>query len=82
MLRELNDRLADRKISVTLNEPARQRLAELGYDPVYGARPLRRAIQKYLQDPLALRILSGEFREGDSVQVDVDGNTGFSFRKS
>ncbi|NNF83588.1 MAG: hypothetical protein HKM29_00350, partial [Deltaproteobacteria bacterium] len=44
--------------------------------------PLRRAIQKHLQDPLALLILKGEFREGDSVLVDADGNTGFSFRKS
>ena len=82
MLRELNDRLADRKITVTVTEPARERLAEIGYDPTYGARPLRRAIQKHLQDPLALLILKGEFREGDSVLVDADGNTGFSFRKS
>jgi len=81
MLRELNDRLADRKITVTVTEPARERLAEIGYDPTYGARPLRRAIQKHLQDPLALLILKGEFREGDSVLVDADANTGFSFRK-
>jgi ATP-dependent Clp protease ATP-binding subunit ClpB len=82
MLRELNDRLADRKITVTVTEPARERLADIGYDPTYGARPLRRAIQKHLQDPLALLILKGEFREGDSVLVDADGNTGFTFRKS
>jgi ATP-dependent Clp protease ATP-binding subunit ClpB len=82
MLRELNDRLADRKITVTLTQPARERLAEIGYDPTYGARPLRRAIQKHIQDPLALLILKGEFREGNSVLVDADGNTGFSFRKS
>jgi ATP-dependent Clp protease ATP-binding subunit ClpB len=82
MLRELNDRLADRKITVTVTGPARERLAEIGYDPTYGARPLRRAIQKHLQDPLALLILKGEFREGDSVLVDADGNTGFTFRKS
>jgi ATP-dependent Clp protease ATP-binding subunit ClpB len=82
MLRELNDRLADRKITVKVTEPARERLAEIGYDPTYGARPLRRAIQKHLQDPLALLILKGEFREGDSVLVDADANTGFTFRKS
>jgi ATP-dependent Clp protease ATP-binding subunit ClpB len=82
MLRDLNDRLADRKITVTLTDAARARVAEIGYDPTYGARPLRRAIQKHLQDPLALHILKGEFREGDSVLVDTDGNTGFSFRKS
>jgi ATP-dependent Clp protease ATP-binding subunit ClpB len=82
MLRELNARLADRRISVTLTDSARERLATIGYDPTYGARPLRRAIQKHLQDPLALHILKGEYREGDSVVVEVDGNSGFSFRKS
>ncbi len=82
MLRELNERLADRKITVAVTDAARERLAQIGYDPTYGARPLRRAIQKHLQDPLALHILKGEFREGDSVLVDTDGNTGFSFRKS
>ncbi len=82
MLRELNERLADRKITVSLTDAARERLAEIGYDPTYGARPLRRAIQKYLQDPLALHILKGEFREGDAVLADADETSGFSFRKS
>jgi ATP-dependent Clp protease ATP-binding subunit ClpB len=82
MLREVNDRLADRKIAVSVTDAARERLAEIGYDPAYGARPLRRAIQKHLQDPLALHILKGEFREGESVLVDADGETGFSFRKA
>jgi ATP-dependent Clp protease ATP-binding subunit ClpB len=82
MLRELNERLADRKISVTLTDVARERLAEIGFDPTYGARPLRRAIQKHIQDPLALRILKGDFREGESILVDADENAGFSFRKS
>jgi ATP-dependent Clp protease ATP-binding subunit ClpB len=82
MLREVNDRLADRKIAVRVTDAARERLAEIGYDPAYGARPLRRAIQKHLQDPLAFHILKGEFREGDSVLVDADGETGFSFRKA
>jgi ATP-dependent Clp protease ATP-binding subunit ClpB len=82
MLRELNERLADRKISVTLTDAARERLAEIGFDPTYGARPLRRAIQKHIQDPLALRILKGKFREGESILVDADENTGFSFRKA
>ncbi len=82
MFRELNERLADRKITVALTDAARQRLAEIGYDPTYGARPLRRAIQKHLQDPLALHILKGEFREGDAVLADADANAGFSFRKS
>ncbi len=82
MLRELNERLADRKISVTLTDAARERLAEIGFDPTYGARPLRRAIQKHIQDLLALHILKGDFREGESILIDADGNSGFSFRKS
>ncbi len=82
MLRELNERLADRKITVGLSDAARERLAEIGYDPAYGARPLRRAIQKHLQDPLALHILQGDFHEGDSVLVDVDENSRFTFGKS
>jgi ATP-dependent Clp protease ATP-binding subunit ClpB len=81
MIREVNARLADRKLTVTLTPEARRRLAEIGYDPAYGARPLRRAIQTHIQDPLAMKILQGEFREGDSVRVDADGKSGFRFRK-
>ncbi len=81
MVRELNDRLADRKISVEVTPAARAHLAEIGYDPAFGARPLRRVIQKQLQDPLALRILQGEFREGDRVTVDAGSRSGFTFRK-
>jgi ATP-dependent Clp protease ATP-binding subunit ClpB len=50
-------------------------LAEKGYDPVYGARPLKRTIQKLIQDPLAIKILEGEFREGNYVKIDSDGNS-------
>ncbi|NJD63291.1 MAG: ATP-dependent chaperone ClpB [Deltaproteobacteria bacterium] len=81
MIREVNARLADRKLAVTLSPAARERLADIGYDPTYGARPLRRAIQKHIQDPLAMKILQGEFREGDTIQVDSDGKSGFRFRK-
>jgi ATP-dependent Clp protease ATP-binding subunit ClpB len=49
-------------------------LAQRGWDPVYGARPLKRAIQRYLQDPLAMMLLEGEFSENETVQVDVTGN--------
>ena len=79
LLDALNARLADRKIAVELTEKAKARIAEIGYEPTFGARPLRRAIQKHLQDPLAIRILNGEFREGDKVAVDVDGKGGFTF---
>jgi ATP-dependent Clp protease ATP-binding subunit ClpB len=81
MIREVNARMADRKLTVTLAPEAKGRLAEIGYDPAYGARPLRRAIQTHIQDPLAMKILQGEFREGDSVRVDADGKSGFRFQK-
>jgi len=64
--------LADRKIDLRLSEAAQEWLANTGYDPVYGARPLKRTIQRYVQDPLALKILGGEFKEGDAVEVEAD----------
>jgi ATP-dependent Clp protease ATP-binding subunit ClpB len=66
--------VAERGVEVTLTDEARTLLGDLGYDPTYGARPLRRVIQKQLTDRLALALLKGELREGDSVTVDaVDG---------
>jgi ATP-dependent Clp protease ATP-binding subunit ClpB len=62
--------LADRKIALELSDAARAWLGRVGYDPVYGARPLKRAVQKYLQDPLADAILRGEVADGASVRVD------------
>jgi len=82
MVRELNDRLAERKIAIALTPAAKTRIAEIGYDPAYGARPLRRALQKRIEDALAMRILEGEFREGDWVTVDVDPKGGFTFTRS
>ncbi|MEM9764611.1 MAG: AAA family ATPase, partial [Pseudomonadota bacterium] len=70
----LEKRLADRKIEVTLDDSAENWLAAKGYDPVYGARPLKRVIQKALQDPLAELILSGELKDGDSLPVSSDGD--------
>jgi ATP-dependent Clp protease ATP-binding subunit ClpB len=68
------DRVAERGVEVTLTDDARTLLGDMGYDPTYGARPLRRVIQKQLTDRLALALLQGELREGDSVTVDaVDG---------
>ena len=81
MLRELNGRLADRKITIALTPAAKARIAEIGFDPAYGARPLRRALQKRVEDPLAMRILEGEFPEGDRVTVDTDAKSGFTFRR-
>ena len=65
-------RLKDRGLSVSLTDRAREHLAEVGFDPVFGARPLKRTIQKEIQDPLALRLLAGEFKEGDRILVDFD----------
>ena len=77
-LRRLRALLAERGIGLELTEAAKRLLAEEGYDPVYGARPLKRTIQRELQDPLAMKILQGEFREGDTVRVDVrDGELVF-----
>ncbi len=69
-LRGLASRLAERGHALEVTEAARQYLAEIGYDPDFGARPLKRLIQRELQDPLALRILSGEFPEGALIRVD------------
>ncbi|MEE9617235.1 MAG: ATP-dependent chaperone ClpB [Anaerolineae bacterium] len=67
----LRDLLAERRIGLELADAARQHLADAGYDPVYGARPLKRVIQREVQDPLALALLRGEFAEGDIVRVDA-----------
>jgi ATP-dependent Clp protease ATP-binding subunit ClpB len=71
-LEDLKRLLADRRISLELTDAARELLFAEGYDPNYGARPLKRAIQRLIQDPLALRILDGEVRHGDHVLVDTD----------
>jgi len=68
----LKSRLKERKMDIELKEEAKDLLCELGYDPTYGARPLKRAIQKYIQDPLALKILEGKFVDGDIIVVDCD----------
>ena len=70
--------LADRQLDIELTEAAKTHLAKDGYDPAFGARPLKRVIQRQVQDPLALKLLQGEFGEGDRVRVDVqDGHLTF-----
>jgi ATP-dependent Clp protease ATP-binding subunit ClpB len=63
--------LAERNITLELTEPAKELVAREGFDPVYGARPLRRTIQKDIVQPLAMRLLRGEFHDGDHIQVDA-----------
>lgn len=71
-LERVRKRLAKQGIGLTLSAEARELIANQGYDPVYGARPLKRAIQRYLLDPLSLEVLEGKFQDGDSIQVNVD----------
>jgi ATP-dependent Clp protease ATP-binding subunit ClpB len=74
-LRRLRERLTERKIELELTERARDYFAERGYDPVYGARPLKRAIQKHLETPVARKLLAGEFVPGDTILVEVRGES-------
>jgi ATP-dependent Clp protease ATP-binding subunit ClpC len=71
-MKEVQDRLSEYQIHVELTQPARQWLAKEGYDPAFGARPLRRAIQKYVESPLSVDLLSGKYKDGATVLVDVD----------
>jgi ATP-dependent Clp protease ATP-binding subunit ClpB len=80
-MRDLRRRLLERKITVDLTDEARKTLAERGYDPVFGARPLKRAIQRMIENPLAVEVLAGTFREGDHIIVDTKDRETFVFRK-
>jgi ATP-dependent Clp protease ATP-binding subunit ClpB len=80
-VRGLLKRLEDRKIHVELSEGAKGYLVSEGYDPLYGARPLKRTIQRMVLDPLAMRVLEGDFREGDRVVVQL-GDSGLRFEKA
>ncbi|MBA7653513.1 ATP-dependent Clp protease ATP-binding subunit ClpC [subsurface metagenome] len=78
LVKDLQERLADRKLGIELSDKAKSWLVKEGYDPVYGARPLRRAIERYVENPLSTKLLSGEFKEGDTVKVDL-GDKGLTF---
>ncbi len=71
---DLAKRLAERKLTLSLTDEARELLAERGYDPVFGARPLKRTIQRMVEDPLAVELLGGQLHEGDHVVVEVSGD--------
>ncbi|MBA2461528.1 MAG: AAA family ATPase, partial [Actinobacteria bacterium] len=71
-LERLRERLAERRISLELTDAAKEVLAEAGWDPTYGARPLKRAIQRLVENPLASRLLAGELAEGDTVRIDAE----------
>ncbi len=78
-LGRLRELLADKKLTIEMTPAARARLAEAGYDPVFGARPLKRAVQRMVQNPLALAVLEGRFVEGDHIVADVDSNGALQF---
>jgi len=73
-LKRLEKLLADRKITILVTPEAKHVLAEEGYDPAFGARPLKRSIQRLIQNPLAMAVLDGKFNDGDTVVVDVGPN--------
>ena len=78
----LHDRLAERDIRISLSDAARDKLAEAGFDPVYGARPLKRAIQQQVENPLANEILSGKFQPGDTIDVGVSDDNRLAFENA
>ena len=74
-MKEVQDRLSEQGLMVEMTEAARNWLADVGYDPTFGARPLRRALQKYVESPLSVSLLSGQYTAGDTILVDVDEAT-------
>lgn len=80
-LSRLRKRLQERDMDIVLSDEAMKKLIAVGYDPVYGARPLKRAIQQEIENPLSLKLLSGEFVAGDTIKVDVDAEGNFTFDK-
>ena len=83
MVKDLQQRLVERQLELEITEAAKSWLAKTGFDPVYGARPLRRAVERYVENPLSTRVLRGEFNEGDKVVVDlVDDALTFTARSA
>ncbi len=80
-MKEVQSRLAEHGLSVELSEEARDWLADTGYDPAFGARPLRRVLQKQIESPLSIKLLGGEYVSGDVIQVSVDDNKQLLFTK-
>jgi ATP-dependent Clp protease ATP-binding subunit ClpB len=79
-LERLRKRLAEREMTLELTDAAKAQLADEGWDPAFGARPLKRAIQSRIENPLATRILQGEFGAGDRIRADYQGKS-FTFEK-
>ena len=82
MLAEVGERLAERQVTIEVTDAAKRALVEEGYDPVYGARPLRRVVERRVENELARRILSAEFVETDNVVIDYAKDGGYTFSKA
>ena len=77
----MEKRLKDHKLTIELTTKAKKYIAGVGYSPVYGARPLKRSLQKLILDPLALEILAGKYAEGDHIKVDLSPDGVITFKK-
>ena len=75
LAKDLEERLAERKLKLEITDAAKSWLAKTGFDPLYGARPLRRAVERYVENPLSTKVLKGEFNDGDTVIVNLDDDT-------
>ena len=82
MLGELRGRLAERKLTLELTDSAREWLVTNGFDAEYGARPLRRLIQRQVENPLAKQVLAGEYADGDAILVDVGADDALTFTRA
>jgi ATP-dependent Clp protease ATP-binding subunit ClpB len=74
-MRYLRERLAERRMSVAVSDRVKELIASKGFDPVFGARPIKRTIQRLIEDPLSLKILNGDFKEGDTIKAEVADDT-------
>jgi ATP-dependent Clp protease ATP-binding subunit ClpA len=70
-MRYLQDRLIEKKISITFSDMIKNLIADKGFDPIFGARPIKRTIQQMIENPLSMKILNGEFGENDTIKIDV-----------
>jgi ATP-dependent Clp protease ATP-binding subunit ClpB len=77
----LRERLSERGLGLELTDAARAHVARVGYDPDFGARPLKRVLQRELADPIAMAVLQGDYREGDTIEVDAAGDGGLVFTR-
>jgi ATP-dependent Clp protease ATP-binding subunit ClpC len=80
-MQEIHERLQEHGLAIELTDAARKWLANEGFDPQFGARPLRRALQRHVESPLSVQLLRGEFKSGDCVVVDADKSIVFSLKK-